>query len=441
MYNTFSLWRTLRLSSFQIGSAMGEIITAAIWNRIMIADLGLPAWPVGLLLALQYFLMPISLWAGHRSDTTMLWGTRRIAYIWSGRGLMVIALPLLGFSIRFFESGNAIGGWLLSTLCFLLFGVGKLLSGSVYLALVKESAPPQRQGLAIGIVETVLIAFFPIVAITFGRWMEVYDAAVFWQMVLATTIMAAFFWWFAIHNAERGTVPLQTQTNPIDFMAKFKTIWQNDTVRRFFLFLFVATFAAWMQDNILEPFGADVFALEAGDTTRFTGYWGGATIITLLILFRLWRQRRPENQAGATKLGLNIMGLGMALLGVTAVIEQRSLIIPVLLIFGTGFGIYTFGGLSLMVAMSPKKDAGAYLGLWTISILVSKGLGTFVGGLLRDIFLSFWSVGWGYGVIFVLAALGLISATLVLNYLDIGRFVQEIEAEARSTQPQIVSAD
>ncbi len=127
----------------------------------MIADLGLPAWPVGLLLALQYFLMPISLWAGHRSDTTIFWGTRRTVYIWLGRGLMVIALPLLGLSIQRFELGELTAGWIMSTLCFLLFGMGKLLSGSVYLALVKESAPPQKQGVAIGIAETMLIAFFP----------------------------------------------------------------------------------------------------------------------------------------------------------------------------------------------------------------------------------------------------------------------------------------
>ena len=407
----------------------------------MIADLGLPAWPVGLLLALQYFLMPISLWAGHRSDTTTFWGTRRTVYIWLGRGLMVIALPLLGLSIQRFELGELTAGWIMSTLCFLLFGMGKLLSGSVYLALVKESAPPQKQGVAIGIAETMLIAFFPIVAIAYGRWMEVYELVVFWQMVGATAVVAAFFWWFAIYKAEQFTTPRITQPDLVDFETKFKTIWQNETVRRFFLFLFVATFAAWMQDNILEPFGADVFGLEAGDTTRFTGYWGGATIITLLLLFRIWRHHRPETQAGTTKIGLRVMALGMALLGGTAVINQTSLLIPSLLVFGTGFGIYTFGGLSLMVVMSPTKDAGAYLGLWTVSILVSKGLGTFAGGLLRDIFLSLWSAGWGYGLIFMLAGLGLIGATFVLNRLDIPRFVQDAQENDVWAETQMANAD
>ncbi|HUM71010.1 MAG TPA: PucC family protein, partial [Chloroflexota bacterium] len=93
---SFNMWRTLRLSSFQIGSATADILTASVWNRVMIAELGMPATWVGLLLALQYLLMPISFWAGHRSDTRPLWGRRRVSYIWLGRGLVVLSFPLLG---------------------------------------------------------------------------------------------------------------------------------------------------------------------------------------------------------------------------------------------------------------------------------------------------------------------------------------------------------
>ena len=38
-----------------------------------------------------------------------------------------------------------------------------------------------------------------------------------------------------------------------------------------------------------------------------------------------------------------------------------------------------------MAVMSADRNAGAYLGLWTVSILVFKGLGTFLGGALRDL--------------------------------------------------------
>ncbi len=49
----FRVGLMLRLSTFHIGSAMGDILTASVWNRIMITELGLPAWPVWHCLALS----------------------------------------------------------------------------------------------------------------------------------------------------------------------------------------------------------------------------------------------------------------------------------------------------------------------------------------------------------------------------------------------------
>ena len=72
--NKSSAARTLRLSSFQIGSAMGDILVTSIWNRVMISNFGIPAAPVSLLIALRYLISPLSLWAGYRSDRKRLFG-------------------------------------------------------------------------------------------------------------------------------------------------------------------------------------------------------------------------------------------------------------------------------------------------------------------------------------------------------------------------------
>ncbi|MCB8926316.1 MAG: BCD family MFS transporter [Ardenticatenaceae bacterium] len=458
---SFSLWRLLRLSSFQIGSAMGDIIVTSIWNRVMISQFGIPAAPVSLLIALRYLLSPLSLWAGHRSDTRPFLGMRRTSYIWLGRGLMVLSLPLLGWSLMRFAAVHDAGsnsdllGWILAIASSLLYGVGTLISGSPYLALVRDSAPKSRQGLAISTAETVLIIFFAIVGITFSFWMEEFDPVVFWEMVIATMLIGSFFWVFSIWGVEQSVrrqkgITLAEEMAAVGARARessvFSTmqrIWQDKRTRRFFIFLSLATFSAWAQDAILEPFGAEVFDLPLSRTTRFNSYWQAATVLTLVGGAYLWRKRPPERQRRITSGGLVTMAVGMGLLAATAVFHQVHLVEISLLVFGAGFGIYTFGGLSLMAVMSSDKEAGAYLGLWTISVVVFKGLGTFAGGALRDFFLLSLELGsgLGYGLIFLMEGVGLATAVFILTQVDVLGFARDMGRVISRTEVQIASAD
>lgn len=458
---SFSLWRLLRLSSFQIGSAMGDILVTSIWNRVMISQFGIPAAPVSLLIALRYLLSPLSLWAGYQSDTRPFLGMRRTSYIWLGRGLMVLSLPLLGWSLMHFAavhetgSGSDLLGWVLAIISSLLYGIGTLISGSPYLALVRDSAPKARQGLAISMAETVLIIFFAIVGITFSFWMEEFDPVIFWEMVVATMIIGGFFWIFSILGVEQSIrrqkgltleqelSAVQQQAAQSNLLVTIQRIWQDKRTRLFFIFLSLATFSAWAQDAILEPFGAEVFDLPLSRTTRFNSYWQAATVLTLVGGAYFWRKRPPERQRRITNGGLITMALGMVLLAGTAVFHQVHLIEIALLVFGAGFGVYTFGGLSLMAVMSSDKEAGAYLGLWTISVVLFKGLGTFAGGALRDLFLLNlgFSEGLGYGLIFLLEGVGLGTAVYVLTRVDVLGFAREMGRLISRSEVQIASAD
>ena len=452
---SFSLWRLLRLSSFQIGSAMGDILVTSIWNRVMISQFGIPAAPVSLLIALRYLLSPLSLWAGYRSDTRPFLGMRRTSYIWLGRGLMVISLPLLGWSLMRFANGGDALGWGLALASSLLYGGGTLISGSTYLALVRDSAPKERQGLAISTAETVLIIFFAIAGITFSLWMREFELQIFWQMILATMGLGGFFWFFSIWRVEQsirqekglslGEELAQGEKRGLNnnFKKTIRRIWQDQRTRRFFIFLSLATFAAWAQDAILEPFGAEVFNLPLERTTRFNSYWQAATVVTLVGSAYLWRKRPPERQRRITGGGLTVMALGMVLLAATAVFQQARLVEVALLLFGAGFGIYSFGGFSLMAVMSSDKEAGTYLGLWTISVLLSKGLGTFAGGALRDLFLLGLelSSGLSYGLIFLLEGVGLVTAVFILTHVDVLGFAHEMGRLLSRSEVQIASAD
>lgn len=433
---TFSGWRLARLSSFRIGSAMVEILATSIWNRVMISTLGVPATIVGLLLGMRYFLAPLSVWVGHRSDTIPLFGHYRTSYIWVGRSLTVLSLPILGFSLMRLEANQSDAlGWLTAVVCFILYAMGSVLTGSPYLALVRDSAPKDKQGLSISTTETAFIILIALSGIVFARWMEEYSLSIFWQMILACIAIGGFFWIFGVYGIEKATISpemrraevLNTARNT-DVMGTFRKIWTDHRTRLFFFFLSLSTLAAWAQDTILEPFGDEVLGLDTGATTRFTSYWQGATVILLVGGAYIWRKRPPEKQSSIARWGLAIMALGMALIATESFLVDGNIIIPALLIFGAGFGVYTFGALSLMAVMASDEDAGAYLGLWTISILVFKGLGTFLGGAFRDFFL----LGLGlqasnaYALTFGLTAVGLVLSIILLARLDVVSFARDM---------------
>lgn len=444
----FTIWRGLRLSSFHIGSAMGDILITSIWNRILIVSFGIPAAPVSLLIALRYLLAPLSFWAGNLTDNRQFFGLSRTPIIWLGRVLMLLSLPLMGLSVvRLGGSTADVLGWTFALLSSVTYGVGTLISGSPFLALVREVSPPRLQGVAISMVQTALIIFFAIVGIAFSIWMPNFDDQTFWQMIVATMLIGGFFWFFSIFHMEpKGQPAVAIGPEPRDEQSLgtvWRNIWSDRRTRLFFVFLSIGQFASWAHEAILEPFGADAFDLSMGTTTRFNSYWQMATVITLVMSGFLLRKQPPESQKRSTSIGLWVMAIGQIMLTLAAVGHQRSLIEVALLIFGAGFGIYTFGSLSLMAVMSPDRHSGAYLGLWSISILVSKGLGTLTAGVLRDVFLLQMGLpaGLSYGIIFLIQMVGLAAAALLLSHIDIFGFARDTGRTADHLTAQIAAAD
>ncbi len=427
---TYRFARLLRLSTFQIGSALGDILVTSVWNRIMINELGLNAAPVGLLIALRYLLAPLSLLAGYWSDTRPWLGFHRTPYVWGGRLLIVLSYPLLPLSLsRFVADRNDPSGWLIAIACFLMYGTGTLLSGGNFLALVRDSVPKQRQGFAVSVIETALIIMFPIAAISLGRAMREFNLDTFWSVSLAVMAISAFFWFFAVAGIERrfANPRAGNAESTLHFGKALRTIWQDVDTRRFFAFLAIATLAAWMQEAILEPFGAHVLGQDIEQTTRYSAYWQTATVIFLIGCAVRFRKRAAEKNTRLTKIGLGIMAAGMGILALAAFGAQLRLLQLSLLIFGAGFGLYTFGAFSLLVAMTSDSEAGMYLGLWTICVLLSRGVGIALGGIFRDVFLSLTgSATTTYGLIFLLEAVGLVVSIYALARVDVIGFGQRV---------------
>jgi BCD family chlorophyll transporter-like MFS transporter len=422
----FNLSRTLKLGTFHIGSSAADLIVTAIWNRIMIVDLGMPAWPVALLSAIRYLLAPLSLWAGHRSDTRPIFGSRRLAYIWLGRALMLISLPLLPISTAIIADGAAIG-WAAALLSFVLFGTGTLISGPAFLALVHDSVSYAQRGLAISVVHFVLVASFAFLPVTFARIMPEYAPAEFLRLTLMVVVGAAAIWFVSVWREERPSAARRTP----DFRSTISGIWSDPRTRRYAVFLGASAFFAFMQDAVLEPFGGDVFGLPVGETTRFNAFWGSGVLLGMIATMLVTRRWKPDQQVGTTGWGLAFMAIPLMAIGSVSWIERLSLVRPLLVLFGLGFGVFTVGGVSLLMAMSSKRNAGAYLALWSAIQLVGRGLGIAAGGTARDVALSLTGqFPNAYALVFWLEAIGALFCIWLLVRVDVRGF-----AAVRSAVP------
>lgn len=345
--------RSLKLGSFHIGSSLSDLLTSAVWNRILITDLG----------------------------------------------------------------------WTLALISFSLHGVGTLISGAPFLALVHDSAPYGRRGQAMSIVQVVLVVSFAFIPLLYGRLMPSYDSARFTRLVLVGMGGATVFWLFSVRGEEQRRAAPATVEAPPSFRAAFGAIWTDPHTRRYALFLAASAFFAFMQDAILEPFGGDVFGLKAGETTRFNAYWGTGVLVGMIGTIFVTRHRRPDQQISTTAWGLALLGIPLLLLGATLLSETLPLVMPVLVAFGLGFGIFTVGGVSLLMAMSTEEQAGSYLALWSVVQLVARGAGIAAGGLIRDLALTLSGpFNTAYAALCVLEALGLFSTIPLLRQADIPGF-------------------
>jgi BCD family chlorophyll transporter-like MFS transporter len=494
--------RNTKIGFFHLGSGMADVLTSGVWNRIMITDLGVSATPVGLLVSLRYFLAPLGVWAGRISDRQSFLGFRRLFWVWLGRLMMVLSTFGLGFGTsELMRDANNAMSWLFIVVSMVLFSMGNAISGSTFLALIYDRANDEQRGRAIGIVWTFLLVGFTVGGILFGRLLK-NDETV--EMVLTPDkIMNSFLiaggiflglWFFSLIGEERrgGSFEVSEKETGSSLRADLSLVWQNPAMRFFFLFLTLSMFFAFSQDLILEPFGGDVFGMDAAKTSGFTAYWGTASIFASLLSIVLLRKvedkqflkagiytaifalavggilllvnlifpimtvimitmgilgsavpligalwicqkilrRWQWNNTKLSQVGMWLLVATFALLTVSAFLKLQSLISPTVFLLGTGLGFWNIGTLGLMMDMSPVGRAGTFLGFWSMSVTLARGGGVSTGGILRDLGLSFTGeFALAYGIAFFAGLVGLSVALWCLNSIHVETYERNADSE------------
>ncbi|MEN9246051.1 MAG: PucC family protein, partial [Thermostichales cyanobacterium SRBZ-1_bins_19] len=78
------LWEMFRLGLFQMALGVMSLLTLGVLNRLMIAELQIPAVLAAGVIAMSLVVAPARVWFGQLSDARPLGGYHRTGYVWLG---------------------------------------------------------------------------------------------------------------------------------------------------------------------------------------------------------------------------------------------------------------------------------------------------------------------------------------------------------------------
>lgn len=381
--------RLLRLALFQVTVGMAVVLLTGTLNRVMIVELGIPAWLIALMVSLPLVFAPLRALIGFRSDShRSVLGWRRVPYIWFGTLLQFGGLTIMPFALLVL-SGDGYGPvWIGVTgaaLAFLLTGAGMHTTQTAGLALAGDLAPEASRPRVIALLYVVLLLGMAVSALIFSVALANFDHIRLIRVLQGAALVTMILNCVALWKQETRD-PSRTDTNlprPV-----FRDAWQKLSrqpgMRRFLLVVGLGSMAFSMQDILLEPYGAEVLGLSVSETTMLTALLAGGALVAFALAARLLsRGSDPQRLAAA--------GIMVGIAAFTAVILAAPM--DSSLIFRIGTGLIGFGGglfgvstLTAAMNMAGDNENGIVLGVWGAVQATAIGSGIALGGALRDVF-------------------------------------------------------
>ncbi len=454
-----SLLTMFRLGLFQMGLGMMSLLTLGVLNRVMIAELAIPAVVTAGAIAVHQFMAPARVWFGQLSDSKRFLGYHRTGYVWAGALIFVMA-SFLALQVSW-QLGNSLqtNGWTTPTylwagllaIVFALYGLALSSSSTPFAALLVDVSDEDDRPKLVGIVWSMLMVGIVIGAIVFSvlakrlgtdaplsavqaivnRVFIIIPGIVFGLAILATIGVEQRF------SRYRSRSSLADREDSITLGKALRVLTASRQTGLFFIFLLVMTISLFMQEPVLEPYGAQVFNMTLGETTRLNAYWGMGTLLGIsstgfLIVPRLGKQN-------TARMGCLLVAVCMVLIILSGTTQNAQLFQGVVFAFGLAAGVTTTGAISLMLDLTAAETAGTFIGAWGLSQAIARGLATVIGGGVLSLGEQLFpkQTLLAYGTVFGLQALGMVLAVWFLNRVN----VQEFQDNAKRAIAAVLESD
>ena len=214
-------------------------------------------------------------------------------------------------------------------------------------------------------------------------------------------------------NNPQKNVPL------LQLLGRLRTIPQFG---RFVAVTCLFTFSMFLNDAVLEPYGAALFGMSLCATTALNalmaiGFFVGLGVSGFLLIERIGNIRTAQ-------LGGILASLALVLMLLSAPWQFLEGFRLAVIVFGLSLGICIHASFTLMFSFVEPGKVGLLLGIWGALYAYSRGLATISGGGLLTLFktLNPDDVFGSYGSVFGVQIVGFLVAAVLMHRLDVDRF-------------------
>jgi MFS transporter, BCD family, chlorophyll transporter len=425
--------KTLRLGLMRVGAGWMFALLTFNFNRVSISDLGAIAVIVTSLIGMHHFISFFQVYWGRIADRNPIFGLRRTPYIVLSSfmaSLVFLALPSIAIGL----GERSLTTTLLAIGLIGIFGICMAANGSASNSLIAEITTPKERGGVVAFVWAVVIISGIVSAIVAGQIMPSYNPEQMQQLYNLTPIIALVSTLLGTLGLERriskeehaallAAAPNENATPVGTFRVATRLMRTNHQVRAFFAFVLLAIMGIFLQDAILEPYGAEVFGMNQAATAKFQQAWGGGALLGMLGIGILSGIFPISKKLIATLGGIGVSS-GLGLIGVSAIVHQQALISPGLMILGLGIGLFNVGALSMMMEMTVEGQTGLYMGLWGMAQGLGNGFANVLSGSLHTglIETGILAAANAYALIFFVEAGLMVVAIAILRSISVQEF-------------------
>jgi MFS transporter, BCD family, chlorophyll transporter len=379
--------RLLRLGLFQVTVGMATVLLTGTLNRVMILEMGVPAWFVALMVSLPLLIAPLRLLIGHASDQhRSAFGWRRVPYLWYGTMSIWGGFAIMPFALLVLTDAPLAPQWagpVAAGASFFLVGLGIHLTQTAGLALATDLAPVHTRPRVVALLYMMLVLGMFVSAQVFGYLLRNFSPLHLIQVVQGTAAVSLVvnviaLWKQEPRNRVRATAPKQV----LPFKQAWAGLMAQPGARRMLVAVGLGAASFSMQDILLEPYGGHVLGLTVSGTTFLTGL-AAAGSLTGFALSAYYLKKGVEPPRLAS-FGALIGIVAFATIILSAPFSMPNVFRVGVLLVGLGSGAYAHAMLVAVMQLAEKVESGLALGAWGAVQATAAGIGVALGGSLRD---------------------------------------------------------